>query len=96
MTRRFPARTATSLRVVSLLCAQVSSQGVGPGGSVEVELVGTSQHPFLGFLVQARDTVTDKPVGFFTLQPGAPAKYVNCANNRQVGTYSLLIPDMYS
>jgi hypothetical protein len=64
---------------------QVSSQGVRPGGSVDVELVGGAQRPFLGFMLQARDVATDRPIGTFTLPPGAQAKYLNCANNRQVG-----------
>ncbi len=65
--------------------------GVRPGGSVDVELVGGAQRPFLGFMLQARDAATDRPVGTFTLPAGAQAKYLNCANNRQVG-----VPTKYS
>jgi hypothetical protein len=52
---------------------------------VDVELVGGAQRPFLGFMLQARDVATDRPIGTFTLPSGAQAKYLNCANNRQVG-----------
>jgi hypothetical protein len=52
---------------------------------VVVELVSQVQQvPFRGFLIQARDTNTDQPVGYFTLPPAAQAKYLACNNNRQV------------
>jgi hypothetical protein len=52
---------------------------------VAVELVSQVQRvPFRGFLIQARDTNTDQPVGYFTLPSAAQAKYLACNNNRQV------------
>lgn len=64
---------------------KVSSSGVGPGVGVSVELSSPGgSTPFRGFILQARDTATDQPVGYFTLDTASTqAKYLTCSGVRQ-------------
>lgn len=59
---------------------------VRSGGTVSVSLKAPQGQTFKGFLLQARDTKTNKPVGSFVKVSGAKYKHINCNGGKNVSS----------